>query len=173
MILSCARKRAYLLVHVVTMLPIAALLLLVLGRLLLDSLYLQRVAAEHSRIVATGADLMRRLRADALATTRWSLSGEALRIDAFLPDGRTPIEYRFAQDHIVRVAASSGERHWSAPRLQFVWRVETGGTGSVLWIELNETPPARKTAALFKRFHASVFLPMHSARMVAAPEAEP
>lgn len=167
------RRRAYLLVHVVTILPIAALLLLVLGRLLLDSLYVQRVAAEHARIVAAGADLLRQLRADALATTRWSLRGDVLRLEAVLPGGQTPIEYRLARDHVARVAASSAERHWSAPRLRFVWQLETGGAGSVLWVELNESPPARKTAVLVKRFRASVFLPAQSATAVAATEVEP
>ena len=165
--------RGFMLVHVITTLPLAAMLLLLLGKLVLDALYVQRVASEHARIVDVSEGLARSLRQDALGATTWRLSDGLLRIETTTKSGPASVEYQLSTERIRRSTPGMADQSWAAPRLQFKWRVEDGPRGSVLWLDLSERAPARKVGVLTDSVVAGVLLPSRTRPLAALAEEAP
>ena len=160
---ASARRSGYLLVHVIAVLPLAALLMLILGKLVIDTLYLQRVAAQHANIVAVGDSLARHLREDTWAALDYGLDGNAFALQTVSPAGRDSVTYTFDKE-TVRRRTSDGDEAWACTRLRFEWQVESGPRGDVLWLALREIPPARATAVLPRSFTLTFLLPRPAER---------
>jgi hypothetical protein len=152
-------RRGFLLVHVILMLPLAALVLLILGQLMLDALYLQRVAIQHANIVAVGDSLTQQLRQDAWAARSYRRSEDSITLSTVGPDGARPITYTFEPADVRRTAPGGDERAWHCWRLRFDWRIESGPRGDVLVLEQLEAPPPRATAVLPRSFPTTFLLP--------------
>ncbi len=154
-----ARQRGYLLMHVLLMLPLAALLLLILGKLVIDTIYLQRVAAQHANLVAVADSLTRQLHQDAWATATYRRTGDSLTLQTVSPQGPVSVTYTFEPESVRRTAPDGDERTWHCTRLQFDWHVEGGPRGDVLWLDLRKVPPARATLVLPRSFATTFLLP--------------
>jgi hypothetical protein len=163
------RRRGFLLAQMLMMLPLAALLLFVLGKMTVEALRVQHLAAEHANIVAVGEDLLRQLRADARAALACSASGEGFVLDTCGPSGPQRVSYDFTPDQVRRSGAAGDERTWTRWRLSFGWRIEHGPRGDLLSVELRETPPAHVTIVLPRTFTATCLLPPASGRPEVTP----
>jgi hypothetical protein len=153
------RVRAYLLVQVLLMLPLAGLLLVLLGTLAVDMLYVQRVAAEHANLAALSDHLARQLRADARACTRYTLAGDNLTLQVRTREGARSIVYTLNPQFIRRQGPDGADTAWEHHRLAFSWHIEDGPLADLLWLDLRELPPARKTAVLPRSYTTSFLLP--------------
>jgi hypothetical protein len=145
--------------HVLATLPLAALLLLILGKLFVDTIYLQAVAAQHANLVAVADSLTRQLRQDAWATATYRQTGNGLALQTVGAAGSVPVIYTFEPELVRRTALDGDERVWRCRRLQFDWHVEGGPRGDVLWLDLREIRPARATAVLPRSYAVTFLLP--------------
>lgn len=153
------RRHAYVLAELLTVLALSLLLASVLGKLALDAVYLQRVAAEHAHIVATTDSLTRQLRNDALGTIAYTYDTTAIHLDLVDEAGRASVTYVVQPDSVRRLAPHGDERVWSAWRLGFAWRIEPGPRGDVLHIEFQEQPPPRASEVLTRSSSTAIGLP--------------
>ncbi len=156
---SAPRKHAVILVQLLLMLPIAALLLLVLGRLIVDAIYIQRVAAQHTDLVAVEEDLLRSLQRDAWAATAYQRTADTLLLQTVTSAGVAQVSYTFAPALVQRSLPAGPERYWRAARLNFAWRIEPGPRADVLWLNLHELPAPRQSPAIPRDYTATVLLP--------------
>jgi hypothetical protein len=161
------RRRGFTLWAVIATMPLAALLLALLGKLVVDGIYLQRVATQHANLVATGDALTRQLRLDTWATVAWQRTEDTLTLQTVGPDGPATVTYTLGEDFVRRTASTEAEREWRCWRLRFGWRVETGPRGAVLWLELREALPPRATAVRPRTYTTTFLLPK---RAMAAPQ---
>jgi hypothetical protein len=147
------------LTQVLLMLPLAGVLLTILGTLTVDILYMQRVAAQHANMAAIADNLVRQLRADTRAATSYARDGDRLDLEVLTRDGVQRVTYTVAGEYLQRRGPNGADTTWQYYRLEFAWRVEDGPRGDVLWLELRELPPPRKTAVLPRSFTTSFLLP--------------
>lgn len=153
------RVRAYLLAQVLLMLPLAGVLLLLLGTLLVDMLYVQRVAAEHANLTAITDHLTRQLRADVCACTHYDLAGDDLTLHLLTRAGPQPVVYTLRPQLIRRRGPDGADSAWSYHRLAFTWHLDDGPLTDLLWLDFRELLPARKTAVLPRSYTTSFLLP--------------
>ncbi|MEW6251184.1 MAG: hypothetical protein AB1716_11090 [Planctomycetota bacterium] len=166
-------RPAFALVHMLAVLPIAALLLMLLGRLIIDAIYVQRLAAEHLEFVTLQDDLLTALRRDACAATGYVEDGDSLVLRTAGPRGPEIVTYTVEPQSARRTRPGETERIWQSRRLRFGWHIERGPRGHVLWLTLEQTPPARRTAVLPHSLTATVLLPAAGERLPAAAGVRP
>lgn len=167
-----SRRPAFLLVQLVTTLPLAALLLLVLGRVVLDAVHVQNVAAQHANMTVVGDAMLTQLRLDALAAASCRKSDAKLTLRLAGANGGSNVEYTFTPTAVWR-AARGDVRVWQARRLRFDWSTTWGPAGGVLTLDLVEMPPPRKSAVLTHTYHATVVLPMPAEGPASTKEPKP
>ena len=139
------RRRGFTLLELIFMLTAAALVLLVIDKLFLDGLYLQRVAAERENRAAIVTSLVERLRTDALGATAysWKLEGDGGTLVLTTPGTETAptIEWIFRNDEIRRRANGCDAGAFAAERLSFEAALEPGDRADLLVLELIVAPP--------------------------------
>lgn len=167
-----SRRPAFLLVHLITTLPLAALLLLVLGRVVLDAVHVQHVAAQHAGMTVVGDALLTQLRLDALGAASCRQDDAKLTLKLAGANSGSNVEYTFTPTAVWR-AARGDVRVWQARRLRFDWSTAWGPAGGVLTLDLVELPPPRKSAVLTHSYHATVVLPMPANGPVPTKELQP
>lgn len=141
------QNRGFTLVELIIVIAAVGGTLFVLGKLLLDGIYLQRVAAQHANQVAVTDALTKRLRADALgaAACAWEdgPSGPTLLLHTYAEGRLSPVQWTFEPNRVIRRDAGREAGLFDAERLGFAARCETTAGSSVLALDLLVAPPAR------------------------------
>jgi hypothetical protein len=152
-------RRAFLLVELMAVLAIGALLLGVLGKMVVDMIYLQRIATQHADRVAMMDALTRRIRTDTLASVNYEWREHALVLRTLGSAGLTTVTYRFDPATIERQATGEAPTAWRSRRLEFAQRIERGPRGDVLTLDFIESPPPRATSLPNRKFPVAFLLP--------------
>jgi len=166
-------RRAFLLAEALSAVALAVVLGGLLGKLMLDAFYLQRVAAEHSNRMATIDSAMRQIRRDTVAVTSYAPEGAALVLSVAGADGQQHVRWTVAPDVLQRVREDGEDREWRATRLRFAWRIEHGPRGDVLTIDFIETPPPRGSALPNRTYSTAFFLPQANVPLAPRTEGTP
>lgn len=156
---SAPKRRAYALIELLTFTALSLLLLSVLGKMVVDVIYLQRVAAQHANLVATVDSLTRQLRDDALRTVAYARDANGVSLDLVDETDLSHVTYRVQPDSVYRLTPTGDERVWSALRLGFAWHIEPGPRGDVLHLEFQEQPPPRASVVLTRSSATAIGLP--------------
>jgi hypothetical protein len=160
---SAHKHRGYVLGQMLIIVGLALLLLALLGKLLVDSIYLQRIAAEHAQRVSTVDSLTRQLRSDALGTMAYMCDATGITLDMGDAAGHSRVRYAIEPETVRRVTSAGDERVWSARRLGFAWRIEPGPYGDVLYVEFRAQPPPRASDVLTRSYSTAIGLPCAAA----------
>ncbi len=166
-------RRAILLVEVLMVMVIVVVLVGLLFKLVIDAMYLQRIAAQHAARVATMDSLTRRLQRDALATTRYDQHLNTLTLRTLAAAGGSSVSYTIEPEFVRRVQADGDDREWRAERLRFDWHIEHGARGDVLILAFTELPPPRATILPNRSYPAAFGLPRAQPPLRAPAEAQP
>lgn len=159
-----ARLRGFMLVEIIGVLVLGLALAGILGKLVIDAVYLQRIAAEHANRVAVMDSLTRSLRQDALATVAYEMKASRLTLKTVTADGPADVVYALEPGLLRRILSGTEDRVWRSLRLRFAWRREQGPRGDVLLLDLIETPPARASAHPRRTYTAAFGLPATGAQ---------
>lgn len=159
--------RGFMLLELLFMLTIAAIVLLLLDKMFLDGLYLNRLAVERENRTATTESLVERLRADALGATdyAWEPAGAAgtLQLTCVGATGDAArIEWIFQGDEIRRLEDGRDAGVYSATRLGFRCALQRGARADLLALELIVAPPDRPQHRDPRITEARVLLPAKS-----------
>lgn len=156
-------RRGFLLLELVIVVVLAAGVLWILSKLLIDGLYLQRIAGQHVARVGVVDALTRRIRTDALSAIGygWRVAErEATLVLSGRAGGSTSeVRYVFEPDRVVRSERSGESVTWQRERLRFAARTERGPQADILYVDFIELPPPRATVLPDRRFSVSVLLP--------------
>jgi len=158
------KRRALLLVEGLIMLAAAALLVLVLSKLLVDALRVQRSAAEHAQRTAVMDSMLRYLRRDLRAASAYEWDGRTLSLRSPGWGGR--VEYELTTERAVRRDCGTETGAWAAERLALAFEVEHGPAGDMLYAAWIELPPPRRTELPEREFAVSLTLPRAAQRRV-------
>lgn len=153
------RRRAVSLVELLAVFLLAGPLLLVLGRVVVDALYVQRLAAQHADQVAVMDSLSRRLRQDALACAAWNWDADRLTLVMEAEAGPAEVVYTLEPGRIARRRPDGQQHEWRSRRLGFAWRLDSGPGGALLVIEFVQERPPRASRVLPRTFAVSLLLP--------------
>jgi len=171
------RAPGYLLIELLIVVGLGAGLIWILGELLLDGLYLQRLAGQHHTRVVAMATLTRQLRGDALCATdyQWHADAEGftLLMTCSRDEGARSVRYAIGPDRVTRRAEGTVSHTWQAKRLRFMARVDPGSTADVLMVSFTELPPSRSPNLPPRRLSTSVLLPLVSGGQKPAAEKRP
>jgi prepilin-type N-terminal cleavage/methylation domain-containing protein len=144
---TARRNQAFTLVEVVIAIAVVTIILAVLGKFLIDGMYLQRVATQRADRTAIIDALMRRLNADALGATRYDWvdgpSGPTLTLKTVGDGSVRDVRYVFERDRVIRYEAGRESGVFGADRLQFDARLDFGYRWDTLVVDLMVAPPAR------------------------------
>jgi type II secretory pathway pseudopilin PulG len=140
-------QRAWVLLELVLTLALVGVIVFVLGKLVLDGIYLQRIAGEYANRLAVTAALTERLRADALGAVAYTwtenTAGPMLMLSTYADGSHRQVLWVFRSDDVRRIAEGRDVGGFSAERLQFSARIEPGEKSDRLVLELIVPPPAR------------------------------
>ncbi len=160
-----SRRRGFALVE---MLFVLIPMILLVGAVIIASnqaITINRRAAAHADRMATLASLRGALIADARsAATGTQTDNGAISIQT--PDGVAL--YEFSESEVTRRLDGLLTRQWSAERLTFAQRIETGSSGILLVIVGRETRPSKPTALADRAYLISVSLPLAVAGEIGA-----
>lgn len=170
MIRPAARLRGFMLVEIIGVLALGLALAGILGKLVIDAIYLQRIAAEHANRVAVMDSLTRSLRRDALAAVAYEWDASRLNLRTVTGDGPADVVYTLEPEGVQRILGSREDRVWRSLRLRFAWGREQGPRGDVLLLDLIETPPARAAALPGRTYTVPFGLPASAAQPGAGGE---
>jgi len=158
--------RAFTLVELLIVVSAVAGTLFVLGKLLVDGIYLQRTAAEHANRVAVTQALTRRLRADALGATAraWGedASGLSLKLVTYADGAPHQAHWAFERERAVRRVDGCEAGLFFAERLQFSAHITQRARSDVLVLDLIVTPPARAWSRSPRTHSEYVLIPRES-----------
>lgn len=164
MIAPRPRRHGYLLVELLLVIAIAAILLTIMGKLILDAIYLQRIATQHLHRMAQIEQAVETMRRDACAAlaSGWETDGESARLTLVneTDPARETIEYRIEAARISRWERGRQSHAWEAPRLTFRGGFETGATHGLFVLTCEERPPPRATTLPLRTFEISVLTPI-------------
>jgi type II secretory pathway pseudopilin PulG len=155
--------RAFTLLELLLAIAVSMLILAVLGKLLLDGIYLQRLAWERTTRSAVSGALIQRLRADALGaaahTCEERTSGLTLDLLTCIDGQPQQVRWVFERDDVLRRADGCDAGSFCAERLQFAAHVEPQARGDLLVLDLTVSPPARARHRPPLTFSQYVLLP--------------
>ena len=139
--------RAFTLLELIFAIAVAMLIVAVLGKLLLDGIYLQRIAWERSSRVAIAGALTDRLRADALGaiahTWEEDATGATLSLFTCADGARRQVQWVFGSDDVLRRVDGREAGSFRAERLGFSAQIERKEQADLLMLDLIVSPPAR------------------------------
>lgn len=157
------RAHGYLLIELLVVAGLGAGVIWILGELLLDGLYLQRLAGQHEARVVTMGTLTRQLRADALSATGYDwqadTQGFTLSMTCGGDDRAHAVRYVLGPARATRHEDGVESHAWQAERLRFTARLEFGSTADVLLVSFTELPPPRSPNLPPRRISVSMLLP--------------
>lgn len=156
-------NRGMMLVQLMLVLVIASLVLWMLGKILIDSAYLQHVAAQHADRARTTAALTRQLRRDASSASdaRWLRTKDAvtLEMQTYANGRAVGVRYTITRTSVRRERAGVQTHVWQTARLAFDADVQRGPHGVVLRLSILEQPPPRTAHLPNRRLELTVMLP--------------
>ncbi len=154
---------AYVLLELMFTLALVTVIVFVLGKLVLDGIYLQRIAGEHANRCAVTAALTERLRADALGAIAYTWTEDAagltLMLSTYADGSHRQVRWVFRRDEALRIAGGRDAGGFSAERLQFSARIEADEQFDTLAVEFVVPPPARALRKSPRVFSEHVLLP--------------
>lgn len=155
--------RGMMLVQLMLVLVLASLVMWMLGKILIDSAYLQHVAAQHADRARTTAALTRQLRRDANSATgaRWIPAEDAsmLEMHTYVNGRAVGVRYIISSTSVRRERAGVQTHLWQTPRLAFDAGVRRGPHGALLHLSILEQPPPRPAHLPNRRLELTVMLP--------------
>ena len=156
-------NRGLMLTQLMLVLVLASLVVWMLGKILIDSAYLQHVAAQHADRARTTAALTRQLRRDAstAADARWLRIEDAAVLEmTTYGNGRdVGVRYTITNTSVRRERSGVQTHVWQTPRLAFDAVVQRGPHGVVLQLSILEQPPPRPAHQPNRRLELTVMLP--------------
>jgi type II secretory pathway pseudopilin PulG len=165
--------RAFILVELLVAIAVSMVIIAVLGKLLLDGMYLQRIAWERTSRNAVADALADRLRADALGAAghNWIADDCGLTLNLLTCAAGSPqnVEWRFAPESVVRRVEHREAGSFEAERLRFAARIEPNERADLLLLDLIVSPPERARYARPRIWSQCVFLPRPPAAPVTSP----
>jgi hypothetical protein len=159
-------RRGVFLSELVVALGLAALLVFLLGRLFVDSIYLQRIATQHTNRAAVIDDFARQVTKDARSATTADFTDGVLELSLRTPAGPATVHYTFEPEAARRTGPLGTESVWRSIRLRFDTTVERGPDANLLQVTFTELAPPRRSALLPRSFSQTFLLPAEGA----APE---
>lgn len=155
----CRRThRAFTLAEFLITLLVASGVVFLLGKLTLDSIYIQRVAIQHTARIASIDALVRQLHDDARHAITYQFGDDALVLQTHSPDHLLEIRYELAED-LVRRSVNGTDTSWSARRLAFAWKIEPGPRADLLHMTFVELPPPKYTGLEARDYTVPIALP--------------
>ncbi len=143
----CRQIRAFTLVELIFAIAVAMVITAVLGKLLLDGIYLQRIAWERANRVAIAGALTDRLRADAAGavshTWEEDAAGATLSLLTCSDGTRRQVQWVFRPDDVLRRVDGREAGRFSVERLRFSAQLEQYERADLLVLDLIVSPPAR------------------------------
>jgi len=170
--MNVPRRSGFVLIELLAVILLGVIVISIAGKLLVDSLYLLRIAGDHADRVAVMDTLEQHLREDTLSADSYDWDGAALRLSERINGEDTLVSYFVEADHVLRTSSRSAALTWSAARLQIAARVEHGPRLDSLLLEFVERPPKRATGSPNREFTVSILLPA-SARAEEPPGEAP
>ena len=152
-------RRGFLLVELMAVLAIGALLLGILGKMVVDMIYLQGVATQHADRMAVMDGLTRRIRSDTRAAVNSEWREHTLTLRTLGSAGLTNVTYTFELGTVGRQATGEAATEWQSRRLEFAHRIERGPRGDVLMLDFIELPPPRATSLPNRKYPVTFLLP--------------
>jgi type II secretory pathway component PulJ len=160
------RTRAFTLVELMLAIPIMLIVMFVLGKLVIDGIYLQRIATQQANRQTVITALMNRLRADALgaAVYEWSeTGGRTLTLSTSASGAPRRVCWTFGKDDVRRTEDGRDAGSFAAERLHFDPSIENGSRSDVLTLDLAVDPPSRAHQRKPLVFSEKVLLPPRGA----------
>lgn len=158
------RRRAFMLVELLSVLIPATILLGLMAVLIADFITLQRLAGEHAARMTVADSLCARMRAD-IASARhadWTTAEDGSGTLSLSSPAEARIAYRIESNRVTRSVADVEDSVWSAARLQFACNCLSGSSGRLLRLALDELPPPRNSLLPSRRFATTFVLPTGS-----------
>ena len=157
------RDRAFTLLEVLLAATTLVVVVFLLGKLFVDGLYLQRVAADRSDRDAAIAALVDQLRYDALGASKYSwIDGEEsdmLTLSTYADGAPRVVRYEIAPKLIRRFEGGNETGAFAAHRLEFAASASPGRYADVLDLELTPPPPPRAYHSAPRVVTESIVLP--------------
>lgn len=172
------QTRAFMLLELMFAISVASIIFFALGKLLLDGIYLQRIAAQRANRLAVTQALTERLRADALGAVAYAWnereSASTLKLHTYADGSHRQVDWVFRGDQVVRRADDRDAGGFRTERLRFYAQIERNTHADILALELIVCPPARSRHSSPRSSSERVLLPREEyAPTRAAWEQEP
>jgi type II secretory pathway pseudopilin PulG len=139
--------RAFTLLELMVTIAVAMVIIAVLGKLLLDGIYLQRIAWERANRLAISGALTDRLHADALGAVAQVCEADdptlTLKLLTYADSTSQHVQWVFRPDEVLRRVDGREAESFRAERLRFSAHVEEGARADLLVLDLIVSPPAR------------------------------
>jgi hypothetical protein len=161
-----AQRSAFMLGEMLTVLVIGIIVGGVMAKLVIDAIYLQRVAGQRLDRAAVRAALSARLRQDAAVATAYSWDGRSLRLTNSA--GGSIVDYEIADDEITRRSEGAQTHGWRATRLRFAADLKRGQRRDLFCLACDDQPPPR-AIGLPQRAFTFTFVMPPAAGGVSAP----
>jgi hypothetical protein len=158
------RRRAIMLVELLSVLIPAAILLGLLAMMTVDFIKLQQLAGQHAGRMTLADSLCARMRTDIVSAGRadWTTTEDGTGILSLHSPDEPGITYRIESERVTRSVAGVEDNVWSAARLQFECSCLSGRAGRLLRLTLEELPPPGRSVLPSRRFVTTFVLPVES-----------
>jgi type II secretory pathway pseudopilin PulG len=155
--------RAFTLVELMFVISAASIALFVLGKLLIDGIYLQRIAGERANRLAVLESMVETLRADALVASGYTLTenenGPTLALRTYAEGSYRRVEWAFQGDHVLRRVDGREAGRFAAPRVCLAARLEHGARFDILALQTTVSPPPRSSRKSPRTYAERLLLP--------------
>ena len=157
------QPRSFTLLGALFAISASAIILSVLGKLLLDGMYLQRIAAERSNRLAVMDSLTERLRADALGATAYAWdegeSTQTLKLCPCADGAQHHVDWIFEGGDVLRRVDGCEAGGFHATRVGLTARVERSARCDVLILDVTVFPPTHSRSPEPRNYAQCVLLP--------------
>lgn len=153
-----SQRRAFVLIELLSFVILASMLLTVIWKLMVDSVYVQRMAAQYAHRTGAMDAMLRTLRSDTIQAGAYCWDGATLTLTEIADEPGTVV-FKFVSGRARRLSGGAETCVWQAPRLRFEARVLQGEVGDVLEVIFIEDPPPRPSRVALRTHAASVCLP--------------
>lgn len=153
-------RHGFLLCELLLVIMLSMLITGISWKLIVDAMYLQRVAGQSADRTAVMDSLARVLQRDAASARDTSWEGGSLTLS--LADHAGQVVYDIGPSSIRRRQGDVETSVWSAARLSFEPRIEHGSRSDLLLIDFVEQPPPRATVLGVRRQVLSILLPLRA-----------
>ena len=173
MMLVMSPRRGFTLVEMLFAVSALLIMMLVLSKMLVDGIYMQRIAGERVNRGATVAAITQRLRADAIGAVDYKMTAQGnadlLTLSTYLDGMRREVQWIFQVENVLRLVDGHELDGYANERLLVSVALEPGTLHDILELKLTVVPPSRSRGHTPRISTEQILLP----RATPAPEEKP